>query len=121
MRDGAGVAVARLNEALHQIITACARNGIFASGVNIRDSNHICVIETGAEVIEQVVQTAVAVRLMHGDHPPLARLARGLEHGGNFRRVMAVVVNDRHAVNFAHFGKAAVNPAKTGQRGTDFV
>ena len=44
---------------------------------------------------------AVAVRLEHDDDPPVDAGARRGNHGGNLGRVMAVVVDDHHAVLFA--------------------
>ena len=50
---------------------------------------------------------------------PLVRLPRGLQHGGDFDRVVAVVVDDGDAVHLGHLGEAAVDAGEPGQRLAD--
>ena len=59
------------------------------------------------------------MRLHHRDHLALGRLARGLEHGGDLDRMVAVIVDDRGAVPFAGAGEAPLDAAETRQRLAD--
>src|SRR5262245_15378632 len=59
--------------------------------------------------------------LNHGDDLPLARLARGAQHGGNLDRMVAVIVNDRYTVPLAGAREAPPHAAKAGERLADEV
>ena len=52
---------------VHQIIAAHSGDRCLAGGIDIGDKNFVGVIETAAEIIEQVGKTAVAVRLYDSD------------------------------------------------------
>ena len=68
------MAMAMPDQTRDQIIAACPVDRGFASRIDLGNSDHICVVETGAELVEVMAQARVAVRLVHGDHP-LARCA----------------------------------------------
>jgi hypothetical protein len=59
------------------------------------------------------------MRLHDGDHLALGRGARGLQHGGDLDRVVAVIVEDQRAVPLAGLGEAALDPAEAGERLAD--
>ena len=54
------------------------------------------------------------MRLMHRDDTSIGRLPRSFQHGGNLNRVVAIVIDDRHTIYFAHTCKAAVNTTERG-------
>jgi hypothetical protein len=75
----------------------CAGDRILARRIDIGDGDHVGLVEAGAEILEQVRQARIAVRLVNGDHPALGGLTRGLQHGGDLYRVVAVIVDDGDA------------------------
>ena len=74
-------------------------------------------MKTAAKVFKQIVQPAVAVRLVYRNHPALAGLPGGFQHRSDFHRMMAVIINNRHTADFANFCKAAVHAFKSIQSG----
>ena len=88
---------------------------LFARRIDVGHDHAVGVGETGREVVHQVAQTGVAVRLDHGDDAALAHLTRRLQHGGDLDRVVAVIVHDSHPVHHARRRKAALDPAEPGQ------
>src|SRR5262249_44230270 len=110
--EGDDLSVPVRAQALHQRIAIGARDRRLARGVNMRDDHGVGVVEAGRELLEQRCQPSVAVRLHHGDHLALARLARGAKHGGDLDRMMAVVVDDRHAIPLAGAGEATPHAAE---------
>src|SRR5690606_20512581 len=72
----------------------------------------------------QVAQPGEPVRLDHGDDAAVLigavqHLARGLEHRGDLDRMMAVIVDDAHAVHDAGCGETPLDPAEAGESGAD--
>ena len=118
---GARVAVAVADQTCDQIIAGCAFNGVFASGKNVCDADHIGVVEAGAEIIEQAVQTRVPMRLVDCDHAALCGLAGSFQHGCNLNRMMPVVVDDRDPIHFTYAGEAPVYTSECGQCCADFI
>ena len=57
--------------------------------------------ERRAELLEQVARPRVTVRLEHDDDAAIEPGARRGDDGGDFRRVMAVVVDHHDAADFA--------------------
>ena len=69
-----------------------------------------------------IAQPGEAVRLDHRDHAPGAHaLAGGGQHGADFDRVVAVIVDHGDPVDLTHLGKAAFDPGKLGKAGADVV
>ena len=93
----------------------------FASGIDIGDDDRIGVIETGREFIEQRMEPRVAMRLHDGDHLPFCRGARGAQHGGDLDRMVAVIVEDAHAVPFARRREAPLDAAEARERAADRI
>ncbi len=87
----------------------------------MRDHDGVGVVEAGAELLEQRRQPRIAMRLHDRDHLPLGRLARGAQHRRDLDRMVAVIVDDRHAVPFAGAGEAAAHAAEILQRLADLV
>jgi hypothetical protein len=88
-----------------------ALDGLLASGIDRGGIDDIGIVEGGGEIIQMIAQAGEAVRLDHGDHAVLHAFARGGQHGADFDRVMAVIVDDGGAINLAHLGEAALDPA----------
>ena len=68
------------------------------------------------ERVEQVARARVAMRLEDRDEPARLAGARGAQHGGDFGRVVAVVVDDRDAGRRAASLIAALGAAELGER-----
>ena len=66
-----------------------------------------------------VAQAGVMVRLMNRDDAALGRLTRGFQHRRDLYRVMAVIVDDRDAVDLGHIGETPVDAAERRQCGAD--
>ncbi len=115
------MAMAVPDQPCHQIFARGAGDRIFARAVDLGDADDIGLIETGAEIIKQRMQPRIAMRLMHRDHAAFAGLTRGAQHGGDFHRVMAVIVDDGDAVHLAHFGEPAIDAAKAGKCAANFI
>ena len=115
------MAVAVADQPRHQIIAPGTGDRIFARGINLGDADHIGLVETGAEILEQAGQARIAMGLMHRDHAAFAGLTRGFQHGGDLDRVMAVIVDDGDAAHLAHLGEAAVDALETRQCTANFI
>jgi hypothetical protein len=63
------VAMPMIGQSSDKAVTVRPLNGRLACGENVCDPNHICIIKTGAKFFEQVTETRVAMRLMHGHDP----------------------------------------------------
>ena len=83
-----------------------------AGGIHVGDDHGVGVVEAEREGIEQRLQPRIAVRLHDGDHLSPGRLARGAQHGRDLDGMMAVVVENLHAVPFAGAGKTALHAAE---------
>ena len=57
--------------------------------------------EHGGKIVEQTLGARVGERLEHGPDVLVIHLFRGAQRGVQFRRVVGVVVGNRHAVDFA--------------------
>ena len=55
------------------------------------------------------------MRLDDCDHPALGALARSGQHRADLDRMMAVIVDDRHAAGLADLGEAPLDPAELGE------
>src|SRR5579871_6789395 len=97
------------------------RNRRFARGIDRRHDDVVSIVETGTELLEQIAEPRVAVRLHDGDDMTLGGGARGLQGGCNLDRMMAVIVEDRDAVPFAGARKAALHAAEASERLADLV
>ena len=75
-----------------------------AGRIDVGDDHAVGVVEAGGESVEQRGEPGVAVRLHDRDHLAARGRARGLEDGGDFDRMVAVVVVDGDAVPFARCG-----------------
>ena len=87
--------------------------------VRIGDDHRAGVVHAGAELGEQRVQPRVAMRLHHGHDIARAGLTRGLQHGGDLDRVVAIVVHDAHPIHDAGGGETALDAAESGQARAD--
>ena len=105
----------------NQRVAVGARDRVLARGIDLGDGNHIGPVETGGKVWKQPVQPGEPVGLMHGDHARAVHhgLPRGPDDRRYFHRVMAVIVDHRHAADLAHAGKPAADPLESRQGGPD--
>ena len=71
-----------INQPIDQCVAVRPFNMILACRINIRYRNNVCVIETAAKLVKQILKTCEAMWLMDGDNAPIAveTMARGLEH-----------------------------------------
>ena len=87
--------------------------GCLARGIDRRDDDGVGVVEAGGEIVEQVVEARVAVRLHHGDDIALAPTAAPpCSTDGDLDRVVAVVVDDGDAADDAGRVKRRFTPEK---------
>ncbi len=70
--SGENVAVAARAQALDERVAVDASIGGSPAAIDVGDDHDVGVVEAGAELLEQVLQPRVAVRLHDRDHPPLA-------------------------------------------------
>jgi hypothetical protein len=71
-------------------------NRHLAGRVHLGDQQRIARRQHGGEVVEQVTRTRVAMRLEREHHAaPRVALADRVEGGGDFGRMVPVVVDDR--------------------------
>ena len=74
----------------HQIVTRGAGDRVLASGIDLGDGDHVGLVETGAEVLEKIGQSGVAMGLVAGDDAGALAvfhgLPRSLQNGGNLDR-----------------------------------
>ena len=75
--------------------------------------------ERGAELVQQLLGAAVAMRLEHRHHAPIDPRLGGGENGGDLGRVMAVVVHDQHAVTSPRVWKRRSAPRNSAERRGD--
>src|SRR5699024_4915250 len=100
-------------KAADQSIAADALDRALAGCIDIRDRNDIGIVETGAEILEQIMQAREAMRLMDGNDIALCRPARGFQYRRDLDRVMAVIIDQRHLVPCAEAGKAPVHTTES--------
>src|SRR5690606_20470541 len=72
--EHARVAMAASADARDELLMRDTWHGLLASGVNRRDQHRIGVIEAGGEVVEEIVQARIAVRLDDRDDIAPGRL-----------------------------------------------
>src|SRR5690606_2669239 len=96
---------------------------VFTGGIDLGDGDHVGAVETGGEFGEERRQPGEAMRLMHGDHPPLGpqRLPRRLDDRGDLDRVVAVVVDDGDTPDLTHPGEAPADSGKARKRLTNLI
>ena len=71
--------------------------GCVASTDEAGDDRDVCEAERGAELAVEVSRSLDDVRDVERDEPSLRSAARRVERGAELGRVVAVVVDDRHA------------------------
>ena len=91
-------------QAFHERITVDTGNRCFARRINIGDDNGVGIVETRAEIFEQIFDTGVPVRLHHRDNVTLCAGTGGGEDGGNFHGMMTVIVDHGYVVDNAGAG-----------------
>ena len=111
--DAQHLLVAVRAQAGDQGIAVDAVDGRFARRIDGRHDGGVGAVQAGAELVEQIAQPRVAVRLDDGDDGARIGLTRRLQHRGDFDRVMAVIVDDGGAVPFADAGEAPLHAAET--------
>src|SRR6516164_9965688 len=119
--EGNDLSVPVRAQTLHQGIAVGTGDRRLARRIDVRDDHGVGVIEAGRELLEQRCQPGIAVRLHHGDHLALRRLARRAQHGGDLDRMVTVVVDNRHAIPLAGAGEATPHAAEIPKRRADRV
>src|SRR3546814_15180183 len=72
-------------QAFDQRVAADTLDGIFTGGIDIGDDHRVGIVEAGTEILEQVAQAGVAMRLHHGDDAGVLAARQG-EPGGTERK-----------------------------------
>ncbi len=67
---GPRVTVAVADQTFDQIVAAGTLNRVFARSKDLGNGDHIGVVEAGAEIVEQVGEARITVRLVDGDDAP---------------------------------------------------
>ena len=109
------------DQARHQIIARCAFNRVFTRRKHLRYGHHVGLVETATELFEQIVQPAIAVRLVHGDHPPVTGLPCRFQYCGDLNRMVAIIINNGDTIDLVNYGKATVDAFECGQRITNLI
>ena len=78
-----------------------AGNGLLARGIDVREHQHVGLIEGAAEIVPKVLRARVAVRLEEHQQALEMAAARGFERGANLGGVVAVIVDQRDAADDA--------------------
>src|SRR3546814_6840664 len=99
---------------------------LLACRIDGKREDYVGVVERLLEVIHMIAQPGEAMRLDHGnDAPRPDALARSGEHGADFDRVVAVIVDDRHDTltrrDLADLGEAALDARETVEARGDLV
>ena len=91
----------------------------FTRFINIGNDDRVRIIETGAEIFEQIAQAGIAVRLHHSDDVTLRCLAGSFQDCADLNRMMSVIINHGHPVPVAGAGKPPFHTLETQKRLAD--
>src|ERR1700687_5393207 len=91
--------------------------GLFAGEINYKQIKNVGVIESRKEVVEEIAQPRVAMRLKDRDHAALERGANRGKRRADLGRMMRIVVEHDSSCRLALDLEAAADSAKPGQRG----
>ena len=86
------------HQTLNQRVTVDTFDRILTSCMDMGHDNGVGIVETGAEIVEQVAQPRITVWLDDCDDTALGSTAGCLQDSGNLDRVMGVIVVNRDAV-----------------------
>src|SRR3546814_20398468 len=91
---------------------------LFPGSIDGSGIDDVSIVERLLKIIHQIMQARIAVRLNHGDHPPLCALASSSEHRPDFHGVMTVIVNDSRLypgqIAFANVREAPLDADQLG-------
>lgn len=104
-----------MRDLLDQGIGMDALDRRLARRIDGRHIHHVGVVEGLGELVHQIAQPRIAVRLHHRDDPAARALARRRQHRADLDRVVAVIVDDRGTCDLAHLGEAPLDPAELGE------
>src|SRR5207248_5185098 len=93
---------------------------ILTGSVDVGQDDVVRAREGWTERVHQRGRSGEPMRLECDDDAPFQR-ARGVEHGGNLRRMMSVVVDDEHAVRLAADLEAPLAAAGLPQAARDSI
>ncbi len=100
-------------------VDACDRH--FAGGVNVEHPDRIRLVKAVEKLRQQVAGAGISMRLEQNQNATEAALARRLESGADFRRVVAVVIHDRNVAHDSPLLEPAFDPAKLRQTGGNLL
>ena len=106
------VLVPRGADGLRQRLARDALDGLLARGIDVRQHQNVGLIERAAEILPEMLRARVAVRLEEHQQALVTAAARRFERGANFGGMMAVVVDQRDAVDDALDFKPPPTPRK---------
>ena len=75
-------------------LSAHAADGFFTGRIDIGDHRGVGERQSAPEILLQCLRARIAVRLEQKKNTRASRVAGGAEHGGDFRRMVSVIVND---------------------------
>ena len=93
--------MARVTDRFRQLFAGNAVDGWLASGVDFGNHQDIGLIERTPKIFPEVLRARIAVRLKKHEQAFVPAAPRGFQRGANLRRMMAVIVNQRDAVEHA--------------------
>ena len=99
-------------QSVDQSIAVDALDRVFTGNIDRRHQHHVGVVEGTLKFFHMIAQTGEAMRLDDSDHAALRAFACSRQHGLDFDRMVAIVIDDGDTVNFTDLGKAPLDAAK---------
>lgn len=109
------------DQVVDQIVVCGVFDQVFVCGKDFGDGNNISFIEVGVEIFKEVVQMCVVMWLVDGDYVVFVGLVGSFQYGGDFYRVVVVIVDDCDVIDFVYFGKMMVYFIEFCQSFVDFI
>src|SRR5690349_5816436 len=89
-----------------------AGDGGLARRIDVGQDENVCLIEGAAEFVPKMLRARVAMRLEEHEQAIELAAAGGAKRGANFRRMMAVIVNNGDVVHHSFDVEAAADAGK---------
>ena len=107
-RHGLGMAVALVTQARRQRVGMDAVNRLLPGLINRQHQNTVCAVHAGAKIVEQIAQARITMRLHDCNHPPVRNAARAFQHGGDFDRMMRIIIKQANITrHMRHLAEAS--------------
>src|SRR5688500_2563739 len=119
--DDPQISIEARTHGIRQRVERHARDRILAGGVNIRQQQYVRAGERARELPEQELRSRVPVRLKRENQLSFDNRFGSGDDGGYFRRVMSVILHDRHSCGFAPALEAALGAVKSAEPARDIA